>query len=79
MRILILVLIVTLAACASKPTLEELEDEAMISGDWSEVERREEIQKGLRGKSAQRCPDKHTVVCEQLGASESCECVPPRW
>jgi len=79
MRILLLVLTVTLAACASKPTLEELEDEAMVSGDWSAVERREEIQKDLRGESAQRCPDKHTVVCEQMGGSEDCECVSPRW
>ena len=79
MRVLIIVLTVTLAACASRPTLEELEDEAMVSGDWSAVERREEIQGDLRGESAKRCPARHTVVCEQMGASEECECVPQRW
>jgi hypothetical protein len=79
MRIIVLVLTVTLAACASEPSLEELEDQAMVSGDWSAVERREEIQRDLRGKSAQSCPDKHTMVCEQTGANDKCTCIPPRW
>ena len=78
MRMIILVLTVTLAACASEPTLEELEDQAMVSGDWSAVERREEIQKDLRGASDQRCPDRQVVYCEQMGASEKCACVGPR-
>ena len=78
MRKILLVFIVILAACASEPSLEELEDQAMVSGDWSAVERREQIQKDLRGESAQRCPDRHTIVCEQMGASEKCTCVPSR-
>jgi hypothetical protein len=34
-------LLLVLFACAPVPTLEELEDEAMLTGDWSKVEARE--------------------------------------
>ena len=67
-----------LAACASRPSMEELEDQAMASGDWSAVEAREETYERQRGESAQVCPDRHTMVCRQSGASEKCGCAPPR-
>jgi hypothetical protein len=78
MRIAILLLTLFLAACASRPSMQELEDQAMASGDWSAVEAREETYERQRGESALVCPDRHTMVCRQSGASEKCGCAPPR-
>ena len=46
MRITVLLLMLFLAACASRPSMEELEDQAMASGDWSAVEAREKPMNG---------------------------------
>lgn len=45
-----LALLLILGGCASGPTLEELKQEALITGDWSEVEKKEKMieQKRLR-------------------------------
>jgi len=77
MRGVILFTVFLLSACAPQPTIEELEDQAMASGDWSAVERREEMYKRQRGESAQVCPIRHTKVCNQSGALDRCACVPP--
>ncbi|MCH7538407.1 MAG: hypothetical protein IID57_11200, partial [Proteobacteria bacterium] len=37
----ILVLLLMLGGCAVVPTLEDLEDQALLTGDWSQVENRE--------------------------------------
>lgn len=65
MRYALLFLI--LAGCAStRPTLEELEDEALHTGDWSEVEKREgQI---LHEKRRQQM----TEACRQQGALLVC-------
>lgn len=57
--------------------MEELEDQAMASGDWSAVEAREATYKRQRGESALVCPERHTKVCRQTGAEDKCACVPP--
>ncbi|MGI9200894.1 MAG: hypothetical protein ACR2QL_07535 [Woeseiaceae bacterium] len=77
MRITIILLTLILAACASRPSIEELEDQAMVSGDWSAVEAREKAYERQRGESALVCPVRYTKVCHQSGADDKCSCVPP--
>jgi len=57
--------------------MDQLEDQALASGDWSAVERREEINKkrGLTGVA--ECPDHQVKVCVEHGSSDDCFCAAP--
>ncbi|MDH5304740.1 MAG: hypothetical protein OEW64_11685 [Gammaproteobacteria bacterium] len=75
MRFLSVLALVFLAACASGPTLGELEDQAMLSGNWAEVEKRE---RSLARRQAQRglqCPTGYLSYCEDRYGDRSCSCV----
>jgi hypothetical protein len=75
MRIItIMLLALAITACASKPSLEELEEQAMVSGDWEAVEHREEMVKNRRLKSAPHCPRGQTKVCIENGTGIDCYC-----
>ena len=43
MRGIIVAALLILGGCSGYQTLEQLEDEALVSGDWSAVEKREEL------------------------------------
>jgi hypothetical protein len=43
MNIVILVTLLVVVGCAPRPTLEQLEDEASVTGEWATVEHREEL------------------------------------
>ena len=78
MRIItVLLLALAISACASKPSLEELEEQAMVSGDWAAVEHREEMVKNRRLKSAPHCPRGQTKVCVENGSGIDCYCAQP--
>ncbi len=68
-KFVILFGLVIVAGCALKPTLEQLEDEAMTTGDWTTVERREELIKERLELTAPGCPVGLTKKCfeEQSG------------
>lgn len=66
-----------LVGCTGWQTLEELENQATISGDWTEVEKRElSLQRRLKELGA-KCPMGLTHVCIEDGSSVSCQCVRP--
>ncbi len=74
-RAIVLAALLVLGACADTRTLEELEQEAMETGDWSAVERRE---KKLAEQLARReagCRTTETLVCETLAGASKCYCV----
>ena len=60
------------------PTLEELESEAMVSGDWSAVKKRERSAGGLDQNNGHSCPGDRTLVCVKQALHEECECVENR-
>lgn len=64
-----------LGGCGTYHTLEDLEDQAMVTGDWSEVERRERKIAMRTGRSGVSCPAGRTNVCQRWGATERCACV----
>jgi len=64
------------ASCSSRPTLEELEDEANVSGDWTAVERREELIKERLEKSAPGCPGPFIKKCFEQQTGIECYCLP---
>ncbi len=66
---------VTMAGCAStQPSMAELEAEALETGDWSAVERRERMQaKGFAG--IPDCPGRMIATCERFGVQQRCTCL----
>lgn len=74
MKTLVILMMVVLAGCASRPTLEQLEQDALASGDWSAVEKREQFLQRARGRSGSSCPEGMTLVCVDGYAQERCLC-----
>lgn len=70
--IMLLALVVT--ACASRPSLQELEQQALATGDWQAVESREEMLIRRSEKSAPGCPRGQTKFCIENGSGIDCHC-----
>ena len=63
------------AGCSSRPTLEDLEDQAIVTGDWEAVEHREERTKEWLEKSAPHCTGSARKVCVEEQTGIECYCV----
>ena len=64
-----------LEGCGTYHTLEELEQEAMLTGDWSQVERRERKIAERAIKKRHSCPGGRARLCQSSGAIHRCGCV----
>lgn len=71
----VLAALLLVTGCASTKSMDQLELEASISGDWSEVERRERILARRKESDALRCPTGYVSFCEQVGGVKNCGCV----
>jgi hypothetical protein len=73
---LMLLTLMMLTGCASLTSLEQLESEAMVSGDWSKVDRRERsIEMRNLHRFVQQCPDGTASYCKTGVGSKRCDCV----
>ncbi len=61
--------------CAPMQSLEELEAEALQSGDWSRVEERERIISKRKAQRPRQCPAGLVSYCEREVGRLDCECV----
>ena len=77
-RLLILPLILALGACAPTQTLEELEFQALQTGDWSAVERRERAMARRAETAMLECPHGMISYCEDRIGETTCQCVSRR-
>lgn len=75
-KFVVLFTLVIVAACTSRPTLEQLEDEANTTGDWTAVERREELTKKRLESTAPGCPSRHVKKCFEEQSGIQCYCLP---
>lgn len=75
MRVLVLLAAFLVTACAPYYTLEELEHQALLTGDWSAVEERERIIAKRDARRAQQCPSGYMSYCETMMARKRCGCV----
>ncbi len=75
MKPLLIALLCILAGCAARPTLEELESQAMLTGDWSAVERRERAIERRRQRAGIECPTGMTAYCEVHAGHRQCTCI----
>lgn len=64
-----------LAGCSSFVSLEQLEAEALVSGDWSQVEQRERLIERRKLRSFLACPPGSIGYCEADAGAERCSCV----
>lgn len=69
-----LMLSAVLIGCAPMPSMDELQAEALASGDWSRVEKRERFLAKYR-TDEHECPAGTTSFCIRRAAVMKCECV----
>lgn len=70
----LLLLALLSCGCVSSPTLDELRHDALLSGDWSEVEKREKIQARRQARAAPKCGPGRVAYCESGFAEKRCTC-----
>ena len=75
MKSMLILALLLLAGCSSFVPMEELEAQAMITGDWSEVEKRERILAKRKMRNGPACPSGTTGYCEAAFGQERCYCV----
>ena len=67
-----------LVGCSTRPTIEELEAEALDTGDWSAVEKRQRMdEKWGVVKSDSACRGDKVEICQTKSKQEFCDCVSP--
>jgi hypothetical protein len=78
MKVVGIMVLCLLVGCSARPTVDELEAEAVATGDWAAVEKRERMDRrmGLVDPSNQ-CPNGEALLCNKKGKHEDCECVSP--
>jgi hypothetical protein len=76
-RLAVLAMIV-LAGCAARPSLQELEEEAMATGDWSRLEHRAMMDRKMgRIDGEEKCDNGYVLHCQAKGEREVCGCISP--
>jgi hypothetical protein len=78
MKGIIILAFVFLAGCGTYTPLEQLEREALVSGDWSLVEQRERIISRANARPGAHCPDGTLNYCESRFGEKRCQCVSMR-
>jgi hypothetical protein len=75
MKVIILISLVLLAGCSTYPTLDQLEAEALVTGDWSAVEKRESILERRTQRAGPKCPDGYVGFCSDSMIKARCTCI----
>jgi hypothetical protein len=75
MRILSVLILVGMAGCAVSPTFEELETQALLSGDWSAVEKRERLLARRQARQGPNCPAGYVAYCVDRFYDNECTCL----
>ena len=71
----LLALVVVLTGCASIKSMQELEAEALRTGDWSAVHQREQILARQAARRTPVCPAGTMSYCEKVAAERVCACL----
>lgn len=73
--LMIVALVAGLAGCSSATPMAELERQAIMTGDWSAVERRERILVRKNMARGMACPSGYIGYCDASMGREQCSCV----
>ena len=77
MKYISLLVLIALVGCASPPTTDELEIDAVKTGDWSAVDDRERMYEKMRVTPKLKCPEHLMLLCYKDGGHEECFCQSP--
>ena len=75
MKVLVVLGVLILTGCASVQSLEQLEKQAFLTGDWSAVEQRHRIITKREAQRAAQCRTGFIAYCEKQMGMERCGCV----
>ncbi len=75
MKVLVLLGAIFLTGCGSMSSLEELEQQAFLTGDWSAVEQRERMIARREARKGIQCPAGQTGYCETRIRQSRCACI----
>ena len=75
MKVLLLLGAFFLTGCMSMPTLEQLEEQALLTGDWTAVEKREKLIAKRARIQGPQCPAGMMAYCEAHFGQKRCGCV----
>jgi len=64
-----------LTGCGPMPTLEQLEDQAVLTGDWTAVEKYERTAQRRQARHAQVCEPGYISYCVSETSKSHCNCV----
>ena len=74
-QIMTLICLITLTGCAAYVPMEELRAQALRSGDWTEVEKRERILAKRESRAVSGCPAGTMAMCQEKVSGEECHCI----
>lgn len=75
MKFLMLYTLIIVVGCAARPTLEQLEDDANKTGNWTAVDRREDVIKKRLETTAPGCPVGLSKKCYEQHSGIQCYCI----
>ena len=75
MKGIIMLVLLFAAGCSAYVPLEQLEAEALVSGDWSKVEQREMMLQRRQSRSVPSCPPGTMAYCNVGIGRDECTCV----
>ena len=75
MKLLYGLVLAVLVGCSTSLSLDELEQEALATGDWSAVEKREKVIARSRGDAGPQCPSGSVKSCYEFGMKSECLCL----
>ena len=70
-----LICLLALTGCGTYVPMEELRAQALQSGDWSAVEKREAVLAKRDIRRGTACPKGSMVMCQSRIGDEKCHCV----
>ncbi len=74
-QITLIASLLILSGCGTYVPMEELRAEALISGDWTKVERRERSTANRMARTGLGCPAGTMALCETKIEGDECHCV----
>jgi len=72
---IIMLALMLLTGCAGYTPLKQLEAQALLSGDWSFVEKRERMETRRNLQSNMQCPPGTMGYCETYRSPDRCSCI----
>lgn len=75
MKGIIILILIFLVGCVPMVPLEQLETQALVTGDWAAVEKRERVIARRKARAGIDCPAGLIGYCETVVVQRRCTCI----